>query len=219
MLAGIIAKTSVIPIEIDFDTTLEGFEPGQIVQINLTALGLNTNGFIKKVTSKGADGFWTHTIEVNTAAVGKTAMDTFRGFMASGGGGGSTFTGGVNSTVVLSGALSMALGGATAQGINPNSGTYERVPNSVPFVAPAATSAVIRAELWALNGGVQVTARLYDLDASAAVATSSGITATTPTLTTFYTTTPLVAGHRYELQITSNSTGAEIYGIGSIQSL
>jgi len=217
MLASLAAKHGVIPYEIEFDTVEHGFEPGQIISIVLTDLALNVTGFILEVQATGQEGRWVYTVKVNTGAVTGSALDTFRGFTASGGGG-STFSGGVNTSVVLTGSLSISLGGATEQAQTPNSGTYVRVVNAIPFVSPAAMSAVIRAELWG-QSGVQVTARLRDIDTGVTVATSSGVTSTTPSLTTFYTTTALVAGRRYELQITSNNTGAEIYGIGSIQSL
>lgn len=216
MATGLLSSAYQSAKELKFSTWDEGFEPGQILSVNLTRFLLNTTFLITSVTANvNQDNIWSYEVEAISGVYSGSPLDYIRSI--GGGrntGGSASYTSSINTTVV---STVIALGGATAQSIHPNSGTYERVVNAMPFVAVADMTAVVRAELWARSGGVQVTARLRDIDTNTTVGTSSGVTATTPTLTTF--TASLVAGRRYELQITSNTTGEAIYGIGSLQSV
>lgn len=217
MATGLLAMHYQTVKEFKFFSRDHGFEPGQVLTVNLTRFQINTTGLITAVElTIDSEGHWGYDISGITGVYQGSALDYLRSINGRGtAGGGSTFSGSINTSVV---STTVPLGGATHQSLTPASGTYERVINAVPFVAVADMTVVIRVELWARTGGVQVTARLQQLTPSAATAgTSSGVTSTTPQLTTF--TASLVAGRRYELQITSNSTGAGIYGIGSLQSV
>lgn len=215
MATGLLAKHYQEPRTFSFVSRDSGWEPGQVVTINLSRFQLNTTGVITEVDAEVDENtLWTYNVKGITGVYQGSPLDYFRGLSGSGSGGSSSFAAAINTSVI---STTVPLGGATEQSINPNSGTYQRVINAVPFVAVADMSVVIRVELWARQGGVQVTARLRDLDGPSTAGTSSGVTATTPTLTTF--TASLVAGRRYELQITSNTSGAGIYGIGSLQSV
>jgi hypothetical protein len=217
MLTGILTKTSVIPQEIEFETLTHGFAPGQIMQIVLTDLALNTNGFITEVESKAQEGTWIYTVKVNTAAVNRTPLDTFRGFTASGGGSHSTFTGGVNTSVVLTGAMQVPLGGSTSQSQAPASGSWMDVVNPTLFYAKVdIVGAIVRVSIRARNAGVTVTARLYDATAGAAVATGADVTTTAETFQTL--TASLLAGHRYVLQVKNNASGEGIFCYGTLES-
>lgn len=216
MATGLLASAYQSAKELKFTTWDEGFAPGQILSVNLTKFQLNTTFLITSVTATiNTENIWSYDVEAISGVYTGSPLDYIRSI--GGGrntGGSSSYTSSINTTVI---STTVALGGATEQAIYPNSGTYERVVNAIPFVAVADMTCIVRAELWSRSVGIQVTARLYDLDAPAVAGTSSGVTATSPTLTTF--TATLIAGHRYELQLTSNTTGEEIYGIGSLQSV
>lgn len=217
MATGLLSKTGTIPQEIEFETLLHGFAPGQVMQIVLTDLGLNVNGFILSVEAKGQDGFWTYTVKVNTAAMTRTALDTFRGFTASGGGGNASYSGGINTVVLASGLLHVPLGGSTVASQAPASGVWTNVVDPTLFVAKAdITNALVRVSIRARNAGVTVTARLYNLTTSSVVVTGADVTSTSETLQTL--TANIVAGNSYVLQVRNNVSGEGVYCYGTLES-
>lgn len=218
MATGLLAKHNQDPKLLSIVTLDAGFEPGQVLTVNLTTYGINTTALITNVrASVNNEGVWEYVLEAIDGTWQGSPLDFLRGLTGrSSGASAATYSPGISTGGTAVGII--PLGGDTARAVTPASGTYVRVVNAFPFVAPAdAAAAIVRVELWARSGGVQVTAVLYDLDAAGPTGTSSGVTATTPTLTSF--TASLVAGHRYELRITSNSSGADIYGIGTLQVL
>lgn len=216
MATGLLAKSSNIPKIIEFETLVHGFAPGQIISIVISDLSLNTNGFIEEVEALGQEGRWQYKVKVNTGAVSRSSLDTFRSFSASGGGGTSTYSGGVN-TVTVTGAMQIPLGGSNHQPQTPTSGTYVDVTDATLFYAKVdMTGATVHVAGRSRASGATFTFRLYDVTAGASVGASSGLSGTTEQVSTI--TVNLIAGHRYKLQVTSNVTGESIYGIGTLTS-
>lgn len=216
MAAGLEARHFQEPQEFTIPTVDAGFAPGQVLTINLTKYQVNTTAMITQVTSVyNEHGVLVHTLRALAGIYRGSPLDFFRGLGGRGStGGGSTFFGGVNPAVVTT---VIQLGGATDQTRTPTAGTYVKVVNAPPFVAPANMDAVVWVDLWARNAGVQVTARLRDLTAGTTAGTSSGVTSQTPQRTPF--TATLVEGHAYELQVTSDTSGEGVYAIGSLNSV
>lgn len=211
-----LARLLIRPLVVKFLTLEPGAKPGQTLTINLPARNLNTDFLITDLEIRDLGG--QHLQYGITAVEGGTLApswkDTFRQW--SGSGSGLVIPGGGTIIISTGAEGGVSLGGASAQGLIPGSGTYERVVNAIPFVATRTGSALVRVELWAKAASVSATARLRDLTTSATTATSSAVTSQTPTLTSFAAS--LVAGRRYELQLTSNTAGAEVYGLGSLVS-
>jgi hypothetical protein len=111
--------------------------------------------------------------------------------------------------------LSAFLGGARSTAVAPAASTWTPVPNFVDLVPAVAGSGLVRVALWSRESGVSVTARLHDVTADTAV-TSSSVTSQTPVTVTFGVT--LVAGHTYVLEVSSDTNGAGVYAIGTLQS-
>lgn len=215
MATGLLAQYYQSPKTYTFFTRDSGLEPGQVLTINLTKFQVNETALITGVTTTiDAEGHWGYDVTAVGGVYQGSPLDYMRTISGGGGGSSSSYVSAINTSVI---STTVPLGGATHQSLTPNSGTYEKVVNAPPFVAVANMTVIVRCELWSRSSGVQVTARLRNLTAGTTAGTSSGVTATTPTLTSFSAT--LVAGERYELQITSDTTGAGIYGIGSLQSV
>ena len=85
---------------------------------------------------------------------------------------------------------------------------------SIDTVPRGTLSADVTVQLRALDAGVTVKARLYDVTAAAACpGTSSTVTSTSWTTVTF--TATLTAGsHRYKLQVLPGSANADVGAIG-----
>lgn len=211
-----LARLVIRPLTVKFNTLEPGARPGQTLTINLPVRNLNTDFLITEMEIRDLGGqHLTYTITaVEGATITPSWKDTFRQW--SGTGSGLVIPGGGTIIISTGAEGGVSLGGASAQGLIPGSGTYERVVNAIPFVATRTGAALVRVELWAKAASVSATARLRDLTTSATTATSSAVTSQTPTLTSFAAS--LVAGRRYELQLTSNTAGAEVYGLGSLVS-
>jgi FtsP/CotA-like multicopper oxidase with cupredoxin domain len=89
------------------------------------------------------------------------------------------------------------------------------VPQAVEYVAPATYSGRVRAQIRAGSAGHTVTARLRNVTDSATAGTSSGVLGVTMTEVTFVVS--IVAGKRYRLELSADTSGARAYGIGSVE--
>ena len=75
-------------------------------------------------------------------------------------------------------------------------------------------TATVLCELWTTEAGVTVQARLYDVTNASSVGTSDLVISTTPTTADF--TVALTAGiARYRLQVTSTTTGTDLFAISA----
>lgn len=98
-----------------------------------------------------------------------------------------------------------------------SSGTYEAIPQAVPFVAPSTYSARVRVQLRSADSGVEVTARLRNLTDGTTAGTSAAVENTAFEETTFVVS--IVAGKRYQLEVTADTTGARVYAFGTLEAL
>lgn len=204
------------PKQIVFTTMEPGARAGQTLTVNLPVRSLSGDFLITEVGYSDVQS--KHLFYQITAIEGGSLAPTWVDQLSqwSGGSGSGLATiGSITITVPVPAASVFSLGGGTAQSVEPGSGTWLPVVNAVPFVAPESRSVTVRVELWARSGGVTVTARLRDLTTAATAGTSSGITGTTPTLTSF--SASVVAGRRYELQVSANAAAEGVYGIGSME--
>lgn len=203
------------PQQIEFSTLEPGARAGMTLSVTVPRRNLSGSFVITQVvTSDLADGQY---LQYRITAVNATALpaswkdETTGGTSANSGlvvVGGGTSVPSTTSVVV-------ALGGATAQAVVPGAGTWVAVVNAVPYVAAESRTVTVRVDLWTRNAGITVTARLYDRTTSVTVGTSTGVTGSTPTLVTF--SASIVAGRRYELQVSADTADEGVYGIGSME--
>lgn len=206
---------------IKFSTQVPGARAGQTLTVNLSAYGLSADYLITALEIRDPDGVdLTYTI---TAVPGTSVVPDFKDTYREWSGGGSTGGGALAgaSTVVITTTTPAPsvtpLGGASHQALVPGASTWAAVVNAVPFVAPESRSVTVRVELWARSSGVTVTARLRDRTAGTTAGTSSGVTGSTPTLVSF--SAAVVAGNRYELQLTADANDEGVFGVGSMEFL
>jgi hypothetical protein len=93
--------------------------------------------------------------------------------------------------------------------------SFTRVPNAIPYVAPASMVVTVRGVVVAHNS-VSVTLQIYDETSSSVLATGSAVAATSaPTNYTAFTCT-MVAGHRYILRVQGPS-GEFVSGLATVE--
>lgn len=203
---------------IKFSTQEPGARAGETLAVNLSAYGLVDDYLITTVEIRDDNGVeLTYTITaIPGTTIAATWADTYRRWSGQGSGaGGAVSTAGTVVITVTTPAPSVcSLGGATDQARVPGNGNWVAFVNAVPFIAPESRAVTVRVELRARDAGVTVTARLRDLTASTTAGTSSGVTGATATLVSF--TAAVVAGHRYELQLSADADDQGVYGIGSM---
>jgi len=214
-LAGHLQRTHTIK----FTTLTAGARAGMTLTVNLTAYSLSGSYLITNVEIRddnGVDLAYTITAIPGTMAIGPSFRDTYQKWSGgAGGGGGAIATAGTVVITVTTPAPSvLALGGASAQAVVPGASSWLPVVNAVPFVAPESRTVTVYVELWARGAGVTATARLRDLTTPATAGTSSGVTGATPTLTSF--SASVVAGRRYQLQLSADANDEGVFGVGSM---
>lgn len=212
-----LARLVLRPLTIQFRTREPGARAGQTLTVSLPVRGLSGDFLITEVQIRDAAG--EHLLYDITAVEGGTMpptwKDTYRQW--SGQNSGVAIAGGGTVVVTTSAEGGVSLGGASAQPQTPGAGNWMTVVNAPPFVATRTGSALVRAKLWSRGAGVTVTARLYDLTTPGVVATSSGVVSQTPVVTPFAAS--LVAGRSYELQVSCDTNGADVYALGSLVSI
>lgn len=203
-----------------YTTHRDGLSAGQVQTIGSARRGVSSGTFtLAQITVSDAGARLRYDV---TAVRGTTLVNTFRddykrwygtssasaNIVISGGSGGGSSTTTLSSPAYLGGSRIASV----PMGASP---VYTPVLSWVPFYAAATFTGRVRVELWARTAGVGVTARLYDVTASAAVGTSSAVTSTTPVETTFAAV--LTAGHAYRLEIISDTASESAYGIGQLE--
>jgi hypothetical protein len=204
-------------------TTIEGttWSPGQALTVNLSQRSAPSATYLIQLVNATCvkDDLWRYTIDATEGTEPQQSLsDELRSLFGSGasGGGASVLNVAPGSGGTVTAVPWAYLGGArnTAETIA-SAGTYEPVPQAVEYVAPATYTGRVRVQLRAGSAGVEVTARLRNLTDGATVNTSSGVTSTSFTEVTFVVS--IVAGKRYRLELTADTSGARAYGIGSVE--
>lgn len=140
-------------------------------------------------------------------------------------GGGVTSTGAIISggggTVtnpVLSSPFNLGGSDRTWEALSP--AAWVDVPNAHPFVATASFTGQLRGQALVRLLGPGVTMRLYDLTASVAAITAAKVTpGTAKTRAEGTAIGAITIGHRYVMQMLSDTNGADVTALGDLESL
>lgn len=202
---------------VQYVTSRSGILPGMTQTITVPDRNLSGTFLVTDVETNDLS----HTFRRRVTAIGTTTYrgswrDMFREW-------GQVRGGGSNGAVVVSDASAPQLsspawlGGSRNTSIAKSPAAWTPVVDYVPFTAPSSFAGRVRAQIFTRNAGVTVTARLYNETDVAVVATSSGVTSTTPTEVTFIGS--LIAGKTYRLEIQSSASGEGVFGLGVLESV
>lgn len=217
LAASILAAALVEWKEVQYPTLQAGLLPGMTQTITLAARGLNNTYLVTEVNIEDGGGFAVRRVRATEGVVyaggwREQARNLFAGGSSSslslpgGFGGGATAT-----------RFFVFLGGSGVQYVQDATPTWvDASPMEVTIdTVPRGTlSADVTVQLRALEAGVSVNARLYDVTAGAACpGTSATVTSTSWTTVTF--TATLTAGsHRYKLQLLPGAANKDVGAIG-----
>lgn len=219
---GILGQLAQSSRTLVFTSADSGWKPGQALTVALTGR-ITASCVITGVRidlESGEQGIyrWLHTVDaLESTTYAGDYLDRWRQFFNGGlgsAGSGVSTGGGVSTSAPPSPAF---LGGSrnTAKALSP--AAWTPVPDHVPFVAQASYNARIRVVCWAKSGSVSVATRLYNETTAAAAFTAAAVTSTSPTEVT--AAGPVIAGHRYRLEMLSGTSGEGVFAIGSLESV
>lgn len=217
---ALLARHNQSPRALTIRTRRTGLAPGQTLTINITAHQTNVTATITSVEATlDLDGAWVYTIQATTGTHQGSALDYFRE-IGSGGAGPALvlpFTAAGPSTTIVQGIAYADLGGSRNTAVAANPFAWTAAVDWVPYWPRVSGSVAVRVDLWARDAGVQAQARLWDYTTSEQVGISDGVTGTTVTPKLF--TATVIVNHRYGLQITSDTNGAGVYTIGTLEAI
>lgn len=192
--------------------------PGQAIALSFAERAVNTTCLITAVDVENLeDGRLAYTLTcVDSAELGESWLDFFRGGDSSGSSGGGTVVvpgGGVGSTTIVTAPI--YLGGSRSTPVDPNPAAWTRVPNAMPFVCKESMTLLLRAFVAARTGSVTV--RVFDETAAAAALTSAPVSSATFTEVTG--SMAAVDGHTYWLEVLNGVAGSPVFGIGQLEGI
>ncbi len=228
LLSIALSSTNIVT----YRTRTAGLLPGQAQTISVSSRGVSGSHIILQVNARQMRDRAAGLMYEVQARAGTVASELWRdvyrqwfGSSTSSSSSGGGFAGGavIGGTVSSGPAPSYFLGGNPTVWVQSASPTWVPADGSpsgdsgTEVVLDPATrgtsSATVRVRLRARSGSV--TARLWDLDASAAVGTSSAYTGTTFGTVTF--PVALTTGlHRYQLQLLPGSANVDVNGMGTL---
>jgi len=158
---------------------------------------------------------------VSSERLPATTRETFRRVF---GGGGASASSASAITIVTGGTYLSSpafLGGSDRTFVALNPAAWVRVPNALPFVAPATLSVRLRAMGAVRTAGIGVTVRLYDDTAAAAAITAAKLTpgAALTAEEIADTTGTVTATHKYFLEMCADTAGEGVTALGHLESL
>ena len=218
LAASILAAQLVQWTEVRYVTLQTGLTPGMSQTITLAARGVDNTYLVTEVNTEDYGGVALRRVRATEGVVYKTGWREQARSLFGGGGSSARSLAGVVSAggsgfvrffVFLGGSASNYVQDATPTWVDasPMEVTIDTVPRGT-------LSADVTVQLRALEAGVSVNARLFDVTAvSACPGTSSTVTSTTWTTVTF--TATLTAGsHRYKLQLLPGAANKDVGAIG-----
>lgn len=213
---GLLAQLNQATVELTASEVARGsgtWAPGQALTVNLTNRGLNATFLVTQVdVDLVSDTYWRWSVRATSSTVYQGSyLDQWREIKGGSSGTPVVSVGGGSVTLLTSPAY---LGGSRNTALAPSPAAYLPVVDYVSFRATTTGSARVYADLWARSAGVGVTARLYNVTDATVVGSSSKVTATTATEVSF--DVALVASKVYRLELTSDTAGEAVYGIGRL---
>lgn len=216
LAASILAAQLVEWKEVRYPTLQTGLRPGMHQTITLAARGINNSYLVTEVNIEDGGGYALRRVRATEGVAYKTGWREQARALFGGGSSARQLAG------VAGGGSGVTrffhfLGGSGVEYVqSPTPDWVDASPMEVTVdTVPRGTlSADVTVQLRALDAGVSVKARLYDVTAAAPCAgTSTLITSTTWTTVTF--TATLTAGsHRYKLQVLPGAANADVGAIG-----
>jgi hypothetical protein len=153
---------------------------------------------------------------VDQLVIPVTEREFYKTHFSGGGGESGGVSSGGGSTVSVASEVYVSLGGSdsAAQSFDATP-AYTRVVNCVPFFAKSSFTGLVRVWLWSRNGGVTITARLWDVTAAASVGSASTTGTSRPASPQTFNAA-IVSGNQYQLEIITSVASEDGYGFGTL---
>ncbi len=197
--------------------TLTGVHPGQTLTITSAKRNLSSTHLITDVVISNIGGniVQRQVTAVTSQLLPATLRQQFQQTFAGSGGGAAS----ASSVTVVTGGTYLSspatLGGSDTLYRLANS--WVRVPNALPYVAPASLAVKIRGTV-AAHSSVNVSVRLRD-EVNSVTGASAGPVAATATPADYLSAAgSVVSGHTYWLEMESGTSGVEVTAIGHVES-
>lgn len=201
-------------------TRTDGITAGSTVVVSLSEIGISETMLVQRVdvtfekSGANADPYYTLDL-VSGSELASTSAALFQRMVGGGASsvasGSSAGTGSVTTTVVA--LVEGDLGGSRLNGVSHS--TWAPVREHREWSAPADGAYTAHVEVWTSNAATSVTPRVYDVTASAAVATGSASTSTTAAKQQL--TFTATAGHDYRLELLPSNTSNDVFGLGKVR--
>jgi hypothetical protein len=219
LAASVLAASLVQWKEVRYQTLQTGLEPGMSQTITLAARGINNTYLVTEVNTEIRGAVAMRRVRATEGVVYKTGWREQARSLFSGGSSSARSLAGVVGGGLSSVRSFVFLGGSASDYVQDPTPTWvDASPMTVTIdtVPRGTTSADVTVTMRALDAGVTVQARLYDVTAGAPCpGTSAVVTSTTWTTVTF--TATLTAGsHRYKLQLLPGAANADVGAIGHL---
>lgn len=211
LAAAILATKLPVLTQITYTTLQAGLEPGQTQTINLPLRGVNNTFLITQVETEIRGAIAERKVTAIEGLVYKTGWREKTRDLFSGSGSGAATLPGVGITAGQR--YFYFLGGNGADFVESPTPTWvDASPMQVQVntVARGTTSATITARLRALNGGVTVQARLFDVSANVPITGTSAVVTNTQWETVTWTVSLTPGSHYYKLQLLSGSANEPV---------
>lgn len=203
--------------EVRYPTLQTGLLPGMTQTITLADRGVNNTYLITEVNIEDGGGFALRRVRATEGVVYTTGWrEQAR----------NLFSGGSSSALALPGGAGggaaavrffVFLGGSGVQYVQDPTPTWvdaSPMQVSIDTVPRGTVSADVTVQLRALDAGVSVQARLYDVTASSPCPGTSAVVTSTSWTTVTFTATLTAGSHRYTLQILPGAANADVGAIG-----
>lgn len=201
-------------------TRTDGITAGATVVVSLSEIGISETMLVQRVdvdlvkSGANADPYYTLDL-VSGSELASTAAALFQRMVGGGASsvasGSSAGTGSVTTTVVA--LVEGDLGGSRLNGVSHS--TWAPVREHREWSAPADGAYTAHVEVWTSNAATAVTPRVYDVTASAAVATGSASSSTSAVKQQL--TFTATAGHDYRLELLPGNTSNDVFGLGKVR--
>lgn len=217
LAAAILAASLPIVKRVTYVTYRTGIFPGMTQTINLPLRHVNNTFLVTNVDIRNVGNLVQRTIQTIEGLVYQTG---WREKIRSLGGAGGFTSPGLGGGGVVAMRFAYFLGGTGIDFVQSATPTW--VPASpiqvqINTVPRGTTAALINGRLRALNSGVSVQARLYDLTAAAACPGTSAVITSTSWQTISFVATLTAGSHLYELQLLPGTANEDVGAVAYLE--
>lgn len=219
LAASVLAASLVQWKEVRYPTLQAGILPGMSQTITLAARGINNTYLVTEVNTEIRGGVATRRVRATEGVVYKTGWREQARSLFSGGSSSARSLAGVAASGLSAIRTFVFLGGSGVEYVQDATPTWvdaSPMTVTVDTVPRGTLSADVTVTMRALDAGVSVQARLYDVTAGAPCSGTSSVVTSTSWTTVTFTATLTAGSHRYKLQLLPGAANADVGAIGHL---